>query len=71
MIYIGQELLQMFYFSVFSGAVTFGLILTEDGEGIDKIITKAGWVGQQESFDTLHDRRMRNKLADIMSGVTH
>ena len=76
---VRQELLQMFYSSVVSSVLTFGLlswggnICRRDRETLDKVIRKAsGVVGRvQDNLDILHDRRMTQKLNDILDDATH
>ena len=76
---IRQELLQMFYSSVVSSVLTSGLlswggnICRRDRETLDKVIRKAsGVVGRvQDNLDILHDRRMTQKLNDILDDATH
>ena len=74
-----QKLLQMFYSSVLSSILTFGLLAWGgnackwDEEVLDKIIRKAsGVVGRtQDNLDTLYDRQVTNKLNDILHDITH
>ena len=69
----------MFYSSVLSSILTFGLlawggnVCKRDKEVLDKIIRKAsGVVGRtQDNLDTLYDRRVTNKLNDILHDITH
>ncbi len=76
---VNQQLLQMFYSTVLSSVLTFGLsswggnISRRDREAIDKIIKKAGGVvgRTQDGFDILYHRRTTNKLNSIMSDASH
>ena len=69
----------MFYSSVLSSVLTFGLLAwggnacKQDKEVLDKIIRKAsGVVGRtQDNLDTLYDRRVSNKLNDVLHDITH
>ena len=71
--------LQVFYSSVLSSVLTFGLLAwggntcKRDKEMLDKVIRKArDVVGRiQDNLDTLYDRRVTNKLNNILHDITH
>ena len=77
--HLRHELLQIFYSSSLSSVLTFGLsswggnICKHDGGALDKIIRKASAVvgRTQDAFDALYDRRMTNRLMDILDDPTH
>jgi hypothetical protein len=76
---VSSQLLQMFYCSSIVSVLTFGLtcwgrnLCKRDQDRLNKIIRKAGGVigRAQDTLDTLYNRRITNKLADILDDKTH
>ena len=74
-----QQVLQLFYSSVLSSVLAFGLscwggnICKRDNGTLDKIIKKSGSVAErtQDGLDILYDRWVTKKLKDILKDATH
>ena len=77
--HLRPELLQIFDSSSLSSVLTFDLsswggnTCKHDRRALDKIIKKASAVvgRTQDAFDALYDRRVTNKLMDILDDPTH
>ena len=76
---VSIRILQVFYSSVIVSVLTFGAvcwggnITKQDKDRIEKIIKKAGNVvgRRQETFDTLYNRRLTQKLTGILCDNRH
>ena len=76
---VSKDILQMFYLSTIMSVLTFGCVCwggnisQRDKSRMEKIIKKAaGVIGeQQESFDSVYQRRLTYKLHTILCDDTH
>ncbi|KAI3355030.1 hypothetical protein L3Q82_017846 [Scortum barcoo] len=76
---VGSRMLEIFYQSVVASAIFFAAVCwgssirASDTNRLDKIIKKAGSVlgFRLESFETVVERRMLNRLLSIMDNDQH
>ena len=75
--HVHNTLLQLFYNSIASSTLTFGLaccegkLLTHDREKLNSIIKTASVVIDKEQEDTIHEHRTLSKMKKILNDKTH